>query len=1378
MKKRRVVSLVAAASLLMVNGAYAAIPGNTVILGDKAYHIDLLFEDSYNAQIQTALAEAGDALYYDFNDEGFRTIFGNQFVTDAEKTQWPEISRLDEHGIETRYEASTQKPIGDAELAVESVSAINETTIQATLVTDENVTEENLTEKTLTVATGETTFTATYEAGSLVDSKANFILTGSDVLVDATTYTVSGDDFEFTNDTFVAMIADEYIADFEFNTTGLPNLADAKVYFTVKNQYGEEISDFDALDNNLEVTGTMGTFPLTVLVANDGTGVITISDTLVTDKNVSLTLVNKDAESNIIATKTFTATVQEVTLTPTAISSIEIANATQTAGTANITLTAKVVDQFGNDIALNADSTSRAIRWTIDDTSILEFHGEDNTVTVKDGAADSKTISIDTIASGTATVKAYLPDGTEVTTPLVVTVTNGDLNSIVTTNATLTVANKATVTDSNITINGTTGTRINFQNALGNDIALNADTVSFTVVDSASKDASSEVSIVKVPDENGNLSGLKVTTSRADQDTATVANNPNEVYTVTIAVGETTSTFNVTSQIDTAVTSIDAISIGAEELTAGGNVVKPIAFRNQYNEMVEVTDNSTDDVLTFSSPTGITLAAAKDDAGALAGDGEAITHIKFAAGGSVAADTYNTVVAKEGAIRQVSVPVVAAAELTTVEIANSVTVINNDTAALEDNDLHVVDTEAYVLLPVTFKDQYGNAIDVAANSSDLAVEGDTANYVYKFFKAGDDDSQRTSIIDTTAIAYVGFAAKSLTDGNLPAVHEIKLTNGLAGEDKVTFATISVTANKSRALEALSVDPTSGNAVVGAAKLFTLSGVDQYGVAVDLDESNVQLETLANVTIGNRAANAEDTNKANFTLTADVEGSYTAKVFYSADTTLDPGEKSINIPFTAGELGAAIEYIEIQPTVTVNPDNSGGGNVYETNLDTYKAEITENASSDYTFTVKAYDAASNEVAINTSDIFLTVLDNSLEEASAGLNTSVTDTTLTVTSTDAANDDEVSGTLTVRAIVNGKIDDMLLTFDSSASAAQDGTHYLGSTFDATEALTEITLDVNDANGQESVYIVAKDQFGKIFDVDETAILGVSQDSSAYSTVTQADPITVTAKAVGSTTLRVLVDANDTIVIPVSVDQDAVDALPQSVAFATTVPTAHGVAPIQQVETATTVALDVIDVSGDYNVTVTAADGGNLASGKTINVAVLAGDDADAVADKVRTALNSDGDVTNWFAVSGTGSDIVLTANTAAADDATANLSLADVGSSATTSNGGGGSALTPVPTSDNTIAGVAEVKEVATTTVTTGANQTGTISVNVADGSINVNVTVNVTAGMTAAEVADAVRVALAADGTVNAAYDVTGAGDDIVLTQTATGADVDLFITLN
>ena len=220
MKKRRVVSLVAAASLLMVNGAYAAIPGNTVILGDKAYHIDLLFEDSYNAQIQTALVEAGDALYYDFNDEGFRTIFGNQFVTDAEKTQWPEITRLDEHGDETRYEAGTQKPIGDAELAVESVSAINITKIKVDFTNEAaDFTTDNISAAGLV-----------FSNPVLADDKKSVIVT------------VDGAQFESSYDVTVTGVK---------NAEGVvaPDYTESVTFGTV-NQYYQIKFTFDAEDTN------------------------------------------------------------------------------------------------------------------------------------------------------------------------------------------------------------------------------------------------------------------------------------------------------------------------------------------------------------------------------------------------------------------------------------------------------------------------------------------------------------------------------------------------------------------------------------------------------------------------------------------------------------------------------------------------------------------------------------------------------------------------------------------------------------------------------------------------------------------------------------------------------------------------------------------------------------------------------------------------------------------------------------------------------------------------------------------------------------------------------------------------------------------------
>lgn len=115
------------------------------------------------------------------------------------------------------------------------------------------------------------------------------------------------------------------------------------------------------------------------------------------------------------------------------------------------------------------------------------------------------------------------------------------------------------------------------------------------------------------------------------------------------------------------------------------------------------------------------------------------------------------------------------------------------------------------------------------------------------------------------------------------------------------------------------------------------------------------------------------------------------------------------------------------------------------------------------------------------------------------------------------------------------------------------------------------------------------------------------------------------------------------------------------------------IPQVETAT--AVGTIGTSGNATVIVTA----NQMTGtpRTVSVAVTSGDTAAVWAGKVRTALATDSTVNVFFAVSGAGTSIVLTALTAAANDLTMNVSLAN----------GTNTGITAAPNSANTTAGVA-------------------------------------------------------------------------------------------
>lgn len=115
------------------------------------------------------------------------------------------------------------------------------------------------------------------------------------------------------------------------------------------------------------------------------------------------------------------------------------------------------------------------------------------------------------------------------------------------------------------------------------------------------------------------------------------------------------------------------------------------------------------------------------------------------------------------------------------------------------------------------------------------------------------------------------------------------------------------------------------------------------------------------------------------------------------------------------------------------------------------------------------------------------------------------------------------------------------------------------------------------------------------------------------------------------------------------------------------------IRQVETATVVG--AITTSGNATVIVTAT--GMTGTPITTSVAVLNGDTADMVAEKIRTALNAVANITAKFAVGGSGAQVTLTRLIAAANIANLNIDI-DNGTCA---------GLTTAHTSADTIAGVA-------------------------------------------------------------------------------------------
>lgn len=214
-----------------------------------------------------------------------------------------------------------------------------------------------------------------------------------------------------------------------------------------------------------------------------------------------------------------------------------------------------------------------------------------------------------------------------------------------------------------------------------------------------------------------------------------------------------------------------------------------------------------------------------------------------------------------------------------------------------------------------------------------------------------------------------------------------------------------------------------------------------------------------------------------------------------------------------------------------------------------------------------------------------------------------------------------------------------------------------------------------------------------------------------------------------------------------------------------TTEGVTAAAQVEIAT-VAIDTA-AAGTINVIVTAA--GMTGNPKTVAVPVLATDTtSDAIAAKVRTALNADADINSFFTVGGTGAAIILTAKTIATNDTNMNINLSKNGTTI----------ITDAASSNNATLGALAVAEVNTITINDPATATGTMTVAFNDTTINKTVNVSVLQGDTTAQVAAKVAAALIADTQINAAYNVTytAGSSNIVITRKTVG-DITITITI-
>ncbi len=107
MKLKNVLILSISLVMIMSSAVFAEIPDQSIILGDKAYHINYFFLpellDDINEQLNKAISN-GYGLSYRLNDDNYRDMFTGEIIPQEVIQDWPSITYLDSNGSEVVYD--------------------------------------------------------------------------------------------------------------------------------------------------------------------------------------------------------------------------------------------------------------------------------------------------------------------------------------------------------------------------------------------------------------------------------------------------------------------------------------------------------------------------------------------------------------------------------------------------------------------------------------------------------------------------------------------------------------------------------------------------------------------------------------------------------------------------------------------------------------------------------------------------------------------------------------------------------------------------------------------------------------------------------------------------------------------------------------------------------------------------------------------------------------------------------------------------------------------------------------------------------------------------------------------------------------------------
>ncbi|CDF57254.1 cell wall-binding repeat-containing protein [Thermobrachium celere] len=698
---------------------------------------------------------------------------------------------------------------------VASVKALDDKTLEVTFEKDAKVTEEVLLNSELVLKAGEAELKAKYEADTLLNGVAKFKLVGDSKLVDAITYKVNANWAVFTKDTFQARIANAYIKNVEFVTKSVPAISNAKVYFTAKNQYGEDIALKDNV-TNLKVSATLNGVPLTsseLAESVTADGYVTINKALKEGDKLVVKFTNKVGENTIeVGTKEFTV-VKAADSVATTIENLKAVyiggendnkEVTSLAANDQVKLTVAVKDQFGNPME------DHSVRWVVEE-------GKDNIV-ADSTPVDATVFNFTAKKAGNIKISAYLANGQKVT--YTSTIGAAKLSALTVTSESYTAAyNNEEVVVAKITPN--------------DGAALTPDMLKFDVkAEKTSVDVSKNDVVVTARLRGGDDK------NKANDIVVVVKSTKVGKFTITPYVGESLDkatvkadkNIEVITELNPTVASIEVDSIKTNELTANAELKKAVTFKNKHGEVIKVLAKNLIKVATA----GMEVKYYDKDGNELAPAAET----EVAKIGFKAANKGNyTVTLVSGAVsKQINLTVVDEAKLTTLSLGNNIT------TGLIAGKINGEDAKPFTRI-LTVKDQYGNDYIPTINDDNKEVTVSTSGVEglkaeLKYYKL--NDKKEIVIVEDKNEAQ---GVVLVVDANACTNDVDKIATITAKAGDKTLSTINATVKAVRKVSSVTLTPEAKYFALGATAKVKVEVKDQYG-----DLYNVDIETLNKSTV--------------------------------------------------------------------------------------------------------------------------------------------------------------------------------------------------------------------------------------------------------------------------------------------------------------------------------------------------------------------------------------------------------------------------------------------------------------------------------------------------------------------------------------------------